>query len=93
MTKNDFGAQYQLCCDGTFLDFYSDYHPDLYGDMAITAKPKNRGPSKVVSFDSEGLSYSTKVPSDLFLTYGIMFKKTIDAKENFRRPCCNTYDL
>ena len=36
-------------------------------------KTKNRGPSKVVSFDSEGLSYSTKVPSDLFLTYGIMF--------------------
>ena len=43
-------------------------------------KTKNRGPSKVVSFDSEGLSYSTKVPSDLFLTYGIMFKKTRGAK-------------
>ena len=38
-------------------------------------KTKNRGHSKVVSFDSEGLSYSTKVPSDLFLTHGIMFKK------------------
>ena len=48
---------------------------------------KNRGPSKVVSFDSEGPSYSTKVPSDLFLTYGIMLKKILDAKENERRPC------
>ena len=27
----DFGDQYQPCRDGTFLDFYSDYHPDLYG--------------------------------------------------------------
>ena len=80
MTENDFWDQYQPCCDGTFLDFYSDYHPDLYGDMAITSKPKT---------DSEGLSYSTKVPSDLFLTYGIMFKKILDAKENERRPCCN----
>ena len=50
-------------------------------------KTKHGGPSKVVSFDSEGLSYSTKVPSDLFLTYGIMFKKILDAKENERRPC------
>ena len=32
-------------------------------------KTKNRGPSKVGSFDSEELSYSTKVPSDLFLTH------------------------
>jgi hypothetical protein len=31
---------------GTFLDFYSDYHPDLYGDMAITAKPKTMDPQK-----------------------------------------------
>jgi hypothetical protein len=49
---------------------------------------RNRGPSKVVSFDSEGLSYSTKVPSDLFLTYGIMFKKKPGAKEDDSRPCC-----
>ena len=87
MVENDFGAQYQPCRFDTFLGFDSDYHPDLYGDMAITAKQKNCGPSKVVSFDSEGPSYSTKVPSDLFLTYGIMFKKTSDAKENHRRPC------
>ena len=42
MTENDFGDQYQPCSDDTFLDFYSysDYHPDLYGDMAITAKPE-----------------------------------------------------
>jgi hypothetical protein len=41
MTENDFGDQYQPpCSDGTFLDFYSYYHPGLYGDMAITAKPK-----------------------------------------------------
>jgi hypothetical protein len=31
---------------GTFLDFYSDYHPDLHGDMAITAKPKTVDPQK-----------------------------------------------
>ena len=47
MTENDFGAQYQPCRDGTFLDFYSDYHPDLYGGMAIiTAKPKILDPQK-----------------------------------------------
>ena len=46
MTENDFGAQYQPCHFGTFLDFYSDYHPDLYGDMAITAKPKTVDPQK-----------------------------------------------
>ena len=40
MTENDFGAQYQPYRFGIFLDFYSDYHPDLYGDMAITAKPE-----------------------------------------------------
>ena len=74
MTENDFGDQYQQCRDGTFLDFYSDHHPGLYGDIAITTNPKTVDPQKqVVSFDSEGLSYSTKVPSDLFLTYGIMF--------------------
>jgi hypothetical protein len=73
--------------DDTFLDFYSDYHPDLYGDIhGHNFTTKNRGPSKVVSFDSEGLSYSTKVPSDLCLTYGIMFKKKVGAKENDRRP-------
>ena len=48
---------------------------------------KNRGPSKVVSFDSEGLSYSTKVPSDLFLTYRKCLKKNDGAKENDSRPC------
>jgi hypothetical protein len=46
MTENDFGDQYQPCRDGTFLDFYSDYHPDLYGDMAITAKPETVDPQK-----------------------------------------------
>ena len=40
MTENDFGDQYQPCRDGTFLDFYSDYHPDLYGGMAITLQPE-----------------------------------------------------
>ena len=50
-------------------------------------KTKNRGPSKVVSFDSEGLSCSTKVPSDLFLTYRKCIKKKSDAKENHSRPC------
>ena len=41
MAENDFGAQYQPCCFGTFLGFDSDYHPDLYGDMvAITEKPE-----------------------------------------------------
>ena len=46
MTENDFGDQYQQCRDGTFLDFYSDYHPDLYGDMAIhvTLQPKTVDP-------------------------------------------------
>ena len=54
-----------------------DYHPHphLYGDMVITAKPENRRNSRVVSFDSEGPSYSTKVPSDLFLTYRKCLKK------------------
>ena len=46
MTENNFGAQYQPYRDGTFLDFYSDYHPDLYGDMSITAKPKTVDPQK-----------------------------------------------
>jgi hypothetical protein len=46
MTENDIGYQYQPCRDGTFLDFYSDYHQDLYGDMAITAKPKTVDPQK-----------------------------------------------
>ena len=40
MTENDFGAQYQRCCGVTFLGFDSDYHPYLYGDMAITKKPE-----------------------------------------------------
>ena len=46
MAENDFGAQYQPYRFGTFLDFYSDYHPDLYGDMAITSKPKIVDPQK-----------------------------------------------
>jgi hypothetical protein len=60
MTKNELGDQYQRCSDGTFLDFYSDYHPDLYCDMhhPDNFTTKNRGPSKVVSFDSDGLIYS-----------------------------------
>ena len=44
MAENDFGAQYQPCSVGTFLDFDSDYHPHLYGDMVITrggANPRN----------------------------------------------------
>ena len=40
MAENDFGAQYQPYRFGTFLGFYSDYHPDLYGGMAITEKPE-----------------------------------------------------
>ena len=47
MTENDFGAQYRPCRDGAFLDFYSDYHPGLYGDMAITAKPETAGPQRM----------------------------------------------
>ena len=41
MTENYFGAQYQPCGFSTFLGFYSDFHPDLYGDMAITEKPES----------------------------------------------------
>jgi hypothetical protein len=36
MTENDFGAQHQPYHNVTFVDFDSDYHPDLYGDMAMT---------------------------------------------------------
>jgi hypothetical protein len=46
MTENDFGDQYQPCRDGTFLDFYSYYHPDLYADMAITLQPETLDPQK-----------------------------------------------
>ena len=48
MTENDFEDQYryQPCRDGAFLDFYSDYHPDLYGDMAITLQPETVDPQK-----------------------------------------------
>ena len=47
MTENEFGDQYQQPCSfGTFLDFYLDYHPDLYGDMAITLQPKTVDPQK-----------------------------------------------
>ena len=88
MAENDCGGQYQPCSFGTFLGFYSDYHPDLYGDMAITKKTRNRGNSKVVSFDSEGPSYSTKVPSYIFLTYRKCLKKTDGAKEKESQPRC-----
>ena len=40
MAENDFGAQYQPYRNVTFLGFDSDYHPDLYGDMATTEKPE-----------------------------------------------------
>jgi hypothetical protein len=40
VAENGFGAQHQPHSFGTFLGFDSDYHPDLYGDMAITEKPK-----------------------------------------------------
>ena len=40
MAENDSGAQYQPCRGVTFLGFDSDYHPGLYGDMAITEKPE-----------------------------------------------------
>ena len=46
MTENEFGAQYQPCRGVTFLDFYSDYHPYLYGDMAITWQPETVEPQK-----------------------------------------------
>ena len=47
MTENEFGDQYQPHRDDTFLDFYSDYHPGLYGDMAITLpQPKTVDPQK-----------------------------------------------
>ena len=49
MDENDFGAQYQPCSFGTFLGFDSDYHPDLYGDMAITEKPEIVEPQKAHS--------------------------------------------
>jgi hypothetical protein len=40
MTGNEFGAQYQPCRGVTFLDFDSDYHPDLYGNLATTEQPE-----------------------------------------------------
>ena len=40
MAESDFVAQYQPYRDVTFLGFDSDYHPHLYGDMVITAKPE-----------------------------------------------------
>ena len=46
----------------------------------------NRGTSKVVSFDSEWPRYSTKVPSDLFLTYRIMFKKPATRRKTTADP-------
>ena len=46
MTENEFGAQYQPCRSVAFVGFDSDYHPDLYGDMALTAKPKTVDPQK-----------------------------------------------
>ena len=88
MTENYCGAQYQPCRDVIFLSFDSDCRlPSTfvrwYGYKLTT---KNRGPLRVAPFDSEGLSYSTKVPSDLFSTYRKCLKKTHGAKENDSRP-------
>ncbi len=68
MTENDFGAHYQPCRDGTFLDFYSDYHPDLYGDIAITWQPETAEPQKYAhsTQNKRAKLQGTKVPSDLF---------------------------
>ena len=52
MAENDFGDQYQPCRFDTFLGFDSDYHPDLYGDMTITEKPK--------TVETQKWSYSTQ---------------------------------
>jgi hypothetical protein len=67
MAENDFVAQYQPYRNVTFLGFDSDYHPHLYGDMVITLHftTRNRRNSKVLSFDSEGPSYSTKAPPQI----------------------------
>ena len=46
MAENDFDAQYQPYRFDTFLSFYSDYHPDLYGDLAITLQSKTVDPQK-----------------------------------------------
>ena len=46
MTENEFGAQYQPCRGVNFLGFDSDYHPYLYGGMAITLQPKPVDPQK-----------------------------------------------
>jgi hypothetical protein len=48
MAKNELDAQYQPCSGVTLLGFDSDYHyhPDLYGDMAITLQPKTVDPQK-----------------------------------------------
>jgi hypothetical protein len=40
MTENDFGAQYQPHRGVTFLDLDSDYHADLYGNLATTEQPE-----------------------------------------------------
>ena len=66
MTKNGFGAQYKQCRDGTFLDFYSDYHPGLYGDMAITAKPKTVDPQEQPHSTQKGLVTVQKCPQIYF---------------------------
>jgi hypothetical protein len=52
---------------------------------------RNRGTSKVGSFDSEWSSYSTKVPSDLFLPYGIMFKKHTERRKMTAGPAVHIY--
>jgi hypothetical protein len=51
------------------------------------------GTSKAGLIDSEGPSYSTKAPSDLFLRYGIMLKKNWRSEGKWQptadsRPCC-----
>ena len=46
MFKNEFDAQYQPYRNDTFVGLDSDYHADLYGDMAITLQPKTVDPQK-----------------------------------------------
>ena len=66
MTENDFEDQYQPCRDGTFLDFYLDYHPDLYGDMAITLQPKTVEPQKQSHSNQNGQVTVQKCPQIYF---------------------------
>ena len=56
-------------------------------------KTKNLATSKVVSFDSEGPCFSTKVLLDFFITYGKCVKKIHAAKEAEGPPCCTGIDI